>query len=863
MFNWLKKIFTCKPKQTTTAQKHNNEPKGKSKGIDAGMNNNSPNSSQLKPIAIKTSKEQPQDTLSTPDIEKKQNAHTTNTQTPSKNTAPTPKAENEDLSLQPKQQQQQQEKQKQSVDLDLPLPLVTKDTTTTTSSKNTEQTTPPLANAQLNNTNIINDTTETDMPNTNPHESAHTAPKNIYALLVGINNYQTVKRLNGCTNDVKHVRSFLQQKVASDTTSVHIESLVNSEATKQAIVTQFNRHLGQAQAGDAVFFYFAGHGAQEKTTAFKRFEPDGRIEIILCYDGDAAKNNDLADKELRYLINQLAKEEVQVLTIFDCCHSGDVTRSITEHPPSSNQSTTTRQASQRAGVLVKAERKWSDFIFGNQLDVDDIRQRLQLNESLPEGRHIALFACKSQELASEDLSVIRETRGAFTKRLFTIWSKFGLQMPYYELINRTKNALLNDNFFQNPQFYSPNTSDIFGSLQNGIDAQARLYTTAVYNSIKRHWRANLGAFAGINQDSNNIFFYTNNEANKQKVLVKEVMPNYTLFNLPNNFRNQADTTQPISVVVEGVRSIIIKVAVVGARAQELYDYWKLEPVQKQIMYSIQAVAINDFYHYKVLASNDCFSICQKIENEILVEQYAATSNNVFAEITKDLKHIAQWEFVKQIHNPSPQLFRQHLPLVVTAERASNPNAKFVHEVSLNPMPLTSGQLLIDLKKADFGNKNMTAQEYIDNPVPFAFTIKIKNTYRRKLHIACMYLSHLYGAMQTFPTKTIVLNPTQEKAIANGALLKLSIPNYVIWQNRASYNEYFKIIVSTDDFANALPLLTLPNLNPPKQQCTKSDTERLEVGASRRNPIQHDWTMKLLIVNINNPFFDADKKRQQL
>ena len=156
----------------------------------------------------------------------------------------------------------------------------------------------------------------------------------LYALLVGINDYnenillagKKVKfpELYGCVSDANKVRKYLKTESYFETS---IKLLEDHNATKAEIVRQFDDHLGKAGKDDTVLFYFSGHGTQEfaDKSIFKS-ETDNRLESIACYFSKSDDDFLLADKELRWLIYKLSQKESHIVTIFDCCHSGDNTR---------------------------------------------------------------------------------------------------------------------------------------------------------------------------------------------------------------------------------------------------------------------------------------------------------------------------------------------------------------------------------------------------------------------------------------------------------------------------------------------------------------------------------------------------------
>ena len=153
------------------------------------------------------------------------------------------------------------------------------------------------------------------VPVTAPEPEAETAsPGNVYALIVGVDNYSSdvilqnsvrFPALRGCVHDAQAIKTYLDNSPTGQADTV---LLTNEAASKSAIVNAFQTHLSQAKAGDVALFYFSGHGTQEYADkTVWTGETDGRLECLACYyDSQTADNFLLADKELRYLIGQLS-----------------------------------------------------------------------------------------------------------------------------------------------------------------------------------------------------------------------------------------------------------------------------------------------------------------------------------------------------------------------------------------------------------------------------------------------------------------------------------------------------------------------------------------------------------------------------
>ncbi|MGG6240959.1 caspase family protein [Nodosilinea sp. AN01ver1] len=151
---------------------------------------------------------------------------------------------------------------------------------------------------------------------------------NIFALLVGINEYQAVSKLRGCVNDVEAVQQFLTEKysVPED----HIRLLRDKEATRQNILDTFRTFLIQnpnIQRGDQILFWYSGHGSRMRDPF--GIEPDGYLETLVPQDSRTKDIHDIPDKVIARLLEDLAEAKGDNVTIvLDSCHSGSGTREI-------------------------------------------------------------------------------------------------------------------------------------------------------------------------------------------------------------------------------------------------------------------------------------------------------------------------------------------------------------------------------------------------------------------------------------------------------------------------------------------------------------------------------------------------------
>jgi len=263
--------------------------------------------------------------------------------------------------------------------------------------------------------------------------------RNLYALLVGIDNY-VGHPLNGCVNDINAVEKYLNEKLDKEKYQLRIEKLLDEAATRQAIIGKFESHLCQACKDDVVLFYYCGHGSQEVAAEeFYEWEPDKKLETIVCYNSrqtseDGTEVRDLADKEMRYLISKIAKNQPHhILVVYDCCHSGSGTRGEPE------------EGVRSFPIDVRRQRKYEDFLFAKEVTQNDLKQG-----KFPEGKHVFIAACLNSETAKETIGN-EKPRGVFSYFLIKELESLNATLSYSNLLRQVNSRVHGRKKDQSPQ----------------------------------------------------------------------------------------------------------------------------------------------------------------------------------------------------------------------------------------------------------------------------------------------------------------------------------------------------------------------------------------------------------------------------
>ncbi|WP_300449729.1 caspase family protein [Accumulibacter sp.] len=143
------------------------------------------------------------------------------------------------------------------------------------------------------------------------------------ALCIGINNYPgTHMDLSGCVNDANDWAAELTARGFS------VSKLLDSQATKAAMVGGIQTLIASATSGDVVVITYSGHGTYVPDT--NGDEVDGLDEGLCPYDLQTS-GEALLDDEINELFSA-RKAGVRLVLISDSCHSGTVTRAAAADP---------------------------------------------------------------------------------------------------------------------------------------------------------------------------------------------------------------------------------------------------------------------------------------------------------------------------------------------------------------------------------------------------------------------------------------------------------------------------------------------------------------------------------------------------
>lgn len=301
--------------------------------------------------------------------------------------------------------------------------------------------------------------------------------KKCYALLVGINDYFG-NSLSQCIADVGKMESYCHT-LKQDFDKVCLTVLLNEAATKEGIINALLDILVKIKDADSLIFYFSGHGAQEQNNGRFKEEIDDLLECLVCYyEKGQSSGFLLADKELRYLLSK-CETKPHILTVFDCCHAGDMVRS--------NQ--------QKRISAIFPSRHYKEFLFAEEV-IEKKFQKQRFTQIFPFKNSVHIAACQSNQSAWED-----SLGGVFTRYLLTLLAQIKNQLNYQFLVQWSKINIRDNTPERQIPTLSVQGEGNLGSRSNwlGIYDQTIADGLKIIHHNQKGWQLNMGKLLNLKE----------------------------------------------------------------------------------------------------------------------------------------------------------------------------------------------------------------------------------------------------------------------------------------------------------------------------------------------------------------------------
>ncbi|MEL6673111.1 MAG: caspase family protein [Bacteroidota bacterium] len=628
------------------------------------------------------------------------------------------------------------------------------------------------------------------------------AQQKVYALMVGIDKYlPPVPALDGCVNDMRAMKRFLEKRTTEKGVPFEAVVLENDQATRMNIVEKFETHLGQAEEDDVAFFYYSGHGSQENAhRLFWDLEEDNKNETIVAYDSRSGDGMDLADKELATLIDIVAKKNPHILVVMDCCNSGGGTRSLQE-------------TKVRNSPASEAVRSLDSYILPRNMKTGT---RSALTASAPDkvlvplARHVALSAAQSFQLAKETL-LGGSPRGVFTYSLLEVMENAVGPLSYQDIMRQVRELVTQRTYDQNPQLYARELDDADLLFLGGSTTKSANYYQLSFHNEKDEWQIDAGAIHGIVVGGNSksiLKIYAEDASEKEMqdermalgdVSVRSVAsfrsvvrPEGNLFLDKNTAYRARIHSLPIpqlSLCIRGDNKGVKAAKKLFADDQEAKLYIDLVDDVKDCDYNLIALK----GHFVVTRKSDA-------DNQPLIAQIEGYSKESANKAIDNIVHIAKWERIRKLTNPSSNLASNAVKIELLEEKED----KVIQ-------PGEGGYR--------FEHKAGTP----DGQLP-GFRIRLTNTSGQKLYVSLLLLTSSFQVMpNTLPQGGVWMESGASVLAINGQALRGKVSENHTKLGRHELAENLKLIISTTEF-NAL-IHKMDKLEAPRPDIDTRDTKK--------------------------------------
>lgn len=465
------------------------------------------------------------------------------------------------------------------------------------------------------------------------------------------------------------------------------------------------------------------------------------------------------------------------------------------------------------------KRNWADFIFGNAISRQDIKDR-GLAVCLPEGEHLQMAACQRDESAYEV-----NGSGVFTKNLIEVLERCNGNISYLRLQSVVQ-GYLRHQFNQTPKIYSSGTDEsLITGFLNKQTEESLIQGSVTYNT-SMGWILDMGSIQGMVSDTELLLI---EQASGREYKAKIEVVNVTHSTVSFLDVNETDFEEDL-IFTAKITSFL-------THALLLYvDPLAIEAIKgTSLLKSIKA-----FQNLNIADSITGADFCLVIENESLqltkpgrpdVPIVPGLPRKSFGKeeankILNYLDHLGRYTFVKYLCNPVSFLLQPNFVSI----------AFYLNEDSNTPILMQGDELFLRYKK--------TGDRWSGS-----VRIKLKNNAGTKLYCALCYLSFNYGVYtRMLSTGVVGLDPRAQVWARDGNPINFKLESEVIPLKYEESTSYLKLLISTEDFTTQLSTLNLEDLPGPLEELPKH--KGLETASELG--VVHDWTSRLITIHMPNP-----------
>ena len=132
--------------------------------------------------------------------------------------------------------------------------------------------------------------------------------QNMFALIIGIDDYINCRKLRGAVSDAKAMKEYLEQVLGVP--EHHIRTLLDHDATRNGIITAFKdlQNDERIKKGNPVVIFYSGHGGElPAPAAWTWWAAETKIQCLLPQDYEKSQIDPIPDRTVGSLIESIAK----------------------------------------------------------------------------------------------------------------------------------------------------------------------------------------------------------------------------------------------------------------------------------------------------------------------------------------------------------------------------------------------------------------------------------------------------------------------------------------------------------------------------------------------------------------------------
>jgi hypothetical protein len=512
---------------------------------------------------------------------------------------------------------------------------------------------------------------------------------NIYALLIGIDYYKpnsSYQNLKGCVRDINLVEGYLQRTLQIPAerirklTSPNREDSSLSEVragtepdvlpTYENIVNAFKEITQKAQPQELVYIHYSGHGGRANTI-YSELKGDGqKDEGIVPMDIGEQDGRYLRDIELATLLKRMTDKGLGVTVVLDSCHSGGATRGDCAIRGSQQEDTADRPQDSRVASREELIENWKSLVEGSNP-----------TGWVPESeKYVVLAACRPTEQAFEYAVNGTERHGALTYWMIDTLTTIPGTLTYKTLHDRISAKIQSMFPSQLPMLLGEGDLSVFGS-----NLIANQYTVVVIkvDASQKQVKLNAGLATGLSIGARFAIYPLNSSASdlsdKQKRLAIIEVTDVEASSVLARVLEEADGGIGIKGQIEqGALAVILSAPADLVRRVRLFDRKKLGDAEEELPTQDlvdqqkdaldlvrQALAENGWLvevqgeeeaHYQVaIGRQGEYEICRGMPIKNLNPALSIGESEAPKEVVKRLVHLAKYQAVQELDNPSSEL----------------------------------------------------------------------------------------------------------------------------------------------------------------------------------------------------------------